>query len=70
MTLEIVLGTANIHYVISKGIRVGEISRDGSTWRFHYTATWFNPAREEEIAFWKLVNDKKTILNLTERLKS
>lgn len=48
---------------------VGELSFEWGAWGFHYTAIWVNLPRNQEEEFWKLVNDKKSVLNVTEMLR-
>lgn len=48
---------------------VGELSFERGAWGFHYTAIWVNLPRDQEDEFWKLVNDKKSVLGVTEMLR-
>ena len=70
MKFEIVgrIAASRLWDVYADHHRVGEISHERGKWGFHYTAAWINPPASEEAVFWKLVNDKVTVLNLTSRL--
>ena len=70
MIYDIVLGTNSIYYVMEGSTRIGELccDRAKNIWRFHYTAEWRNPPREQEAELWQMINSKMAILNVTSRL--
>lgn len=70
MNFDIVRVSKYIYHVRVDGVVVGEISFESKRWYFHYRANWpTGMTRNYETAIWKLINDQRSILNITSRLK-